>query len=105
MVLKKNNLLYTVPTLSKQFTVSFDVYINKFVSYQSILRLTSTDVNCCNLGDRVPGVWIYGGKFYISFALNGNANKVYHGTVAKAGEWISVKISQNLINSKVGVYF
>jgi len=102
VVLKKNNLLKTLPTIGKQFTVSFDVYINKFgTGWQSILHLTSTGNNCCNWGDRVPAVWIsHEKKFHILAALNGQGNAGYHGTVAKTGEWISVKISQTLINSK-----
>jgi len=102
LVLKKNNLLKTLPTIGKEFTVSFDVYINKFgPSWQNIIHLTSTGRDCCNWGDRVPAAWISSKKqFYICSAINGGGDTCYHGTVANAREWISVHISQTLNNGK-----
>jgi len=101
-LLKKNNLLETLPSIGKEFSISFDVFINKFgPSWQNILHLTSTGRDCCNWGDRVPAVWISSKKqFYICSALNGGGDSCYHGTVANAGEWISVEISQTFSNYK-----
>merc|ERR1719153_1550486 len=101
LVIKRNNLLYTLPALGKQFNLYFEVYINKFgPNVQNILHFTSTGNNCCNVGDRIPGVWaVEHGYLHISYALNGNGNQF--GEVAvRSREWISVQISQTLINNR-----
>ena len=106
MVLKRNNLLYTLPTLGKQFSVSFEVYINKFKpNWQNILHLTATGSNCCGVGDRVPVVWIHENRnIYICHTLNEVGNKCANVAVG-SGEWISVQISQRYINSKARGHF
>jgi len=101
-ILRKGNLLTTVPFLTKEFKISFDVLISNFASQvQGILRFTSTGGNCCAVGDRLPGVWLSSNKkFYIRFALNGNGDSGYSGTIATSGEWINLEISQTLIANK-----
>ena len=102
---KADRLVKTLPTLGKEYRVSFDIFINSFnTGWESVLHLTATGKDCCNYGDRVPAVFINGGskKFHISSALNGNGNSYYNvPSSLRTGEWINVEISQSLINNKV----
>ena len=102
LILRKNNLLTTIPSIGKEFRITVDVLISNFVgSWQSIVHFTAAG-DCCNVGDRVPGVWIASNKqFYIKFALNGYGDGGYLGTIATSGEWINLDISQTLIANKV----
>ena len=102
LILKKGYLLTTVPFLWKEFKLSFDVFISKFTSgWQNIVHFT-TGGNDPDYGERIPGVWIADDKqFHIRFALNGNGDGGYRGTVATSGEWIHLEISQTLIDNKV----
>ena len=103
MVLKRNNLLYTLPTVGKQFSVSFEVYINNFgPNWQNILRLTATGSNCCGVGDRVPAVWIHENR-YIHICHGTKCANVADGI--GRGEWISVEISQRYSNGKARGHF
>ena len=62
LVVSKNNLIKTIPKITKNFAVSFEVKptgkLN--VPWSSILHFTATGDNCCKVGDRVPGLWFKG---------------------------------------------
>ena len=102
MVLKKDNLITELPYLWREFKISFDVLISKFIgNWQSIIHFTINGDNS-QIGDRIPGVWISSSQdFHICQALNGN-KKCYTGIKTVVDKWINVEISQTLLNNKAG---
>ena len=48
--------------------------------WSSVFRATSTNKNCCDYGDRIPGMYFQSGstRLYIGNAVNGNGN--FHRT-------------------------
>ena len=101
MVVTKNNLLTVLPYIGREFKISFDFLISNYgAGWKSIIHFT-TDGNWEKYGDRAPGIWIGPDKdLYICSAINGNTNVCHH--VKTTQQWMSVEISQTLINNKAG---
>eukprot|EP00091_Calanus_sinicus_P008435 TRINITY_DN2051_c0_g1_i1.p1 TRINITY_DN2051_c0_g1~~TRINITY_DN2051_c0_g1_i1.p1 ORF type:complete len:215 (-),score=45.38 TRINITY_DN2051_c0_g1_i1:104-724(-) len=106
--LTKNNLVTELPFLGKEYQVTFELKVSKFPGtdnvqrFQNVIHLSATGVNCCNVGDRVPAVWISKEKGLAFAALvNGIANywKVLP-TVHAENKWILIDISQKLVDGK-----
>ena len=62
ILIKKDNLVATLPSWGKYFDISFYLWIDSFdvpnnQRFSELLRFTSTDKECCNLGDRLPAVF------------------------------------------------
>ena len=104
--LKRNNLITVLPCIGKEYKISFDVFISKFIAnWQSIIHFTVGEDNA-KYGDRTPGVWISNQKtFYICSALNGNKDYCFKSTnVQQLGKWINVEISQTFVKDQAGRY-
>ena len=54
-----------------------DIIVHSFGSgWSNILRFTSTDVDCCNIGHRVPAIFYNSdGYLHITNAIHQNGNK------------------------------
>ena len=86
---------FQVPFLGKEFVVSFELFINKLAGdhWQNVIHVT-TDGNNAKMGDRIPGVWILGGRYLaVISAINGTNEWKNVGTVEE-NKWIKVDISQ-----------
>ena len=62
---------------NSNMSISFWLNINTtYSSWRNLFHLTNTNKNCCNTGDRIPGVWITpsGTSIYISSGTNTNNN-------------------------------
>jgi hypothetical protein len=64
---------------SSNMSVSFTINLQNVNSnWRSIFHVTNTNNNCCNIGDRVPAVWITAGAQSLlvvnSISSNGNAH-------------------------------
>ena len=103
----KNNLLTTIPTLTKEWKVSFQVKPTDydFSGYANVIHMTIGGKGLgsnAKVGDRTPIVWIHKTHgVVISSALNGKAS--YSKKVASlppVGEWTSIEVSQSLAESK-----
>ena len=67
----------------------------------SILHFT-TGGNCCNYGERTPGVWLLGNGFTIASAINGKGNTTKQiNPPEKPGTWVHFEISQRKRDNKV----
>jgi len=88
---------FQVPFLGKEFSISFELFINKLtttVPWESVIHLT-TDGNVGKMGDRIPGIWVKDGKtLHIAFAINGVGNTVKNVGALEENKWIKVEISQ-----------
>ena len=87
---------FQVPFLGKEFSISFELFINKLkkVKWESVIHLT-TDGNIGKMGDRIPGVWVKDGyELYVAFAINGEHNRDKFVGAVEEIKWIKVEISQ-----------
>ena len=104
-LLKRNTLLTTLPTLTKEWRVSFELNPSSYVynGFAQILHLT-TGGKYGKFGDRTPALWIHKSKgVYISTYLNGKPHAVgkYFPTKKPTiNEWTKVEMSQAKIGPK-----
>ena len=102
----KSSLLTTLPRLTKEWRVTFDVKPGKYHrGWASVIHMTIGGKGG-EEGDRIPGVWFHKARgILISTALNGNPS--YHHfskPLPSVGEWIQMEISQSLLFSTRYVY-
>ena len=59
MHISRGHLVDELAYMGEEFTVAFDLYINKISAapYQSVLHLT-LGRDCSELGDRIPAIWV-----------------------------------------------
>ena len=103
----RNTLLRIIPRLSPSYIVRFDFKPKYFQSeFTNILHLAASGNDCCNQGDRVPGVWFHGAppgvtknRLRICSAVNGIGNScVSSGMVIPLGQWTTIEISQGQVS-------
>ena len=97
-LLRKNTLLTTLPTLTKEWRVSFEFNPKSFNynGYAQILQMTIGGKGG-KVGDRTPALWIHKSKgVYIVTTLNGKANvgKFFPTNKLPIGKWSALEISQ-----------
>ena len=103
----KNNLLTTLPQMTKEWKVSLEVNPTDytFTSYANVLHLTIGGKglgSSANVGDRIPAIWIHKTRgVMISSALNGKAayTKTYK-VIPPVREWTTIEVSQSLVGTK-----
>ena len=103
----KNNLLTTIPTLTKEWKVSFQVKPTDydFSGYANVIHMTIGGKGLgsnAKVGDRTPIVWIHKTHgVVISSALNGKASvsKKVPG-LPPVGKWTTIEVSQSLVGTK-----
>ena len=97
-VLQRNNLLTTIPRLTKSYTVKFQIKPTGTVGgWSNILHMTANDNNCCNYGDRNPAVFVHGSstKLHICSSVSNNGNHcVNPPTALPINTWTAVEITQ-----------
>ena len=105
--LSKDSLLTTVPKMTKEWKVSFEIKPTDYSlsGYSNVLHLTIGGKglgSSAKVGDRTPAIWIHKTRgVMISSALNGKP--AYTKTIKRlppAGEWTTIEVSQSLVGSK-----
>ena len=96
--LKRSSLLTTLPTLNKEWKVSFEFKATSYKqrSNAQILQLTIGSKSG-SIGDRTPALWIHKSRgVYIVTTLNGkpNTGKYFRSKKPNVNEWTSVEMSQ-----------
>ena len=104
-LLKKNSHLTTLPSLTKEWRVSFEFRPTSYNynGYAQLLQMTIGGKSG-NIGDRTPAMWIHKSRgLYIVTTLNGKANvgKFFRKKKPPVNEWSTVEISQAERGSKV----
>ena len=97
-LLERNTLLTTLPTLTKEWRVSFEFKPNSYNQrgLAQILQMTIGDKSG-NIGDQTPALMIHKTKgVYISTTLDGKASvgKYFKTKKPPINKWTSVEISQ-----------
>ena len=100
-LLRKNSLLATLPTLTKEWRVTFEFKPKSYNynGYAQVLQLTIGGLST-NIGDRTPALWMYKKngvvKVVIATTLNGkvSVSKVLDKKIPVINQWNAVGISQ-----------
>ena len=101
----RNNLLSTIDTFGPEYRVAVDIKVHSGVGavsgWSHIIRFTSTSSNCCNVGDRVPGIFYHSsGKLQVDNAVNGNGHYFIEYDI-DLEKWYHVEIVQAQRDGKV----
>ena len=96
--LKRSSLLTTLPTLNKEWKVSFEFKATSYKhrAYAQILQLTIGSKSG-SIGDRTPALWIHKSRgVYLVTTLNGkpNAGKYFRTSKPSINAWNTVEIAQ-----------
>ena len=109
--MSQGNLIKTIPTLFPDYEISFEIYPTTPNHEDSIIHLTTTDNDCCNFGDRVPGVWFHYVNtklvIIIQNAISWNGNDHTGVTTNEAvplNQWTEIKIKQSFQSDLTYLY-
>ncbi|XP_047125611.1 uncharacterized protein LOC105848976 isoform X2 [Hydra vulgaris] len=100
--IKDNQLLTVFTDFSAEYELSFDfkpiTYLSKWAS---IIHFTIEN-DCCNYGDRTPGVWISPYNIlHVQSAISGVGTTQFNlNQILPLNEWIKIKISQINVTKK-----
>jgi len=103
LVLKRDHLITVVPYVGREYTITFDLYMNSYgpEHWYSILHFTKNG-NYRLCGDRNPALWVSREKtIHVASCVEGMAN--YHRTTREVfplKTWLPFKISQVLVGTK-----
>ena len=105
----RNQLLATIPSLKKEWKVSFDFKADNFDGFRQIVHMTVGGKGAgssAKYGDRTPAIWTHSSKgFLISSAVGGRYNYAkYFKALPGTCEWINIEVGQELIGSKTFFY-
>ena len=97
-MLKRNTILTTLPILTKEWRVSFELNPTSY-NYNGFAQILQLGIGgkSKNIGDRTPALWIHKSRgVYISTTLNGKASvgKFFPSKKPPINEWTTVEISQ-----------
>ena len=99
----RNALLTTLPNITKEWRVSFDVNPTDFrySSYASVIHLTIGGKGS-KVGDRIPAIWFHKTRgILVSSALNGKvAFNNFFTSLPPTGTWTKIEVSQRLVSSQ-----
>merc|ERR1711962_1091728 len=103
-LLKKNGLLTTLPSLGKEWRLTFEIKPTSYTyrSYAQVLQMTIGGKSSA-VGDRTPSLWFHRTRgVYIAMALRGKASvgKFFRGKLPRAGEWTRFEIKQEKEGSR-----
>ena len=103
----QDGLLTTLPNLTKEWKVAFEINPTdySFRGYASVLHMTIGGRGAgssANVGDRTPAIWFHKNRgVIVSSALDGKASYTkFFRPVPLAGEWTKIEISQSLVSSQ-----
>ena len=112
MPVSQDILLDTLPTWGPAFKISFDLYIHSFdednfmgdAGWAELLRFTTTDGNCCEIGDKLPAVFTKReGVINIGTQLGDNGSKNTN-VALNTSTWYRLELMQySWKNNKVGM--
>ena len=93
---------------TSKMTITFWINISKlYPSWTNILHVTNNNSNCCEKGDRVPGIWLYPNSSKMLVVAD---NEVYANKSIDSGDQ-SIKLDKSTLVSivfnkyKISLYF
>ena len=108
--ISQGNLITTLPTWGPSYRITFELYINSFDGANlkngrlaELLRLTTTDGNCCAIGDRIPAIFTDKGGFIQVGTQIGNMGNKWKNVNLNEKTWYRLDLMQYAWNNKVSV--
>uniref|UniRef100_A0A7S3YHN4 DUF5648 domain-containing protein n=1 Tax=Lotharella globosa TaxID=91324 RepID=A0A7S3YHN4_9EUKA len=106
LTLSKNNYIGTIRTYTG-YQLQFDVKITSTIAgWSNILHFSSTGNNCCQRGDRIPGIWLYSNtaRLHVRTSASGDPDGGCDPTTElEMNKFVNVKV-QVLEQGTVEVY-
>ena len=108
ITVSRNNLLETLATWGPSYKISMDLYINSFDGpnlkngkLAELIRLTTTNGNCCGIGDRIPAIFTdKRGLIQIGTQIGSNGNR-WTNVNLNARSWYKLDLMQYVWSNKV----
>ena len=108
ITVSRNNLLETLATWGPSYKISMDLYINSFDGpnlkngkLAELIRLTTTNGNCCGIGDRIPAIFTNKrGFIQVGTQIGSNGNK-WTNVNLNARSWYKLDLMQYVWSNKV----
>ena len=107
IAITKNNLLAVIPEWGPNYKITFELNVESFANggnlWGNIFRFTATDVDCCNVGDRIPALFTNSGDFlYLCTNIDDNGDKwCYHqSALLKLIHGTLLSMNKNLLNTR-----
>ena len=102
--IKRNHLLTTIPTLKKEWRVSFEFKASNFKGLSQIFHMTAGGKGAgsgAKYGDRTPAIWTHSSKgLLISSAVGGQFSySKFFKPLPSPGDWAKIDIGQELVGS------
>ena len=97
----ENKRLTKLPILGPEFSLEFSIKVSSYPSsgMANIFHFTSTGAECCQVGDRVPAIFLDSrGRLSVAFPLHGDGEEMLkiRKTLYKR-RWYKVKIIQDKV--------
>ena len=104
--IRRNNLLTTIPTLKKEWRVSFEFKASNFKGLSQIFHMTAGGKGAgtgAKYGDRTPAIWTHSSKgLLISSAVGGQFSySKFFKPLPSPGDWAKIGIGQELVESNL----
>ena len=97
----ENKKLTEITTLGPQFSIEFRINVSSYPSSEmaNIFHFTSTGAECCQVGDRVPAIFLDNkGRLRVAFPLNGDGEELLNTRrILLKRRWYKVKIIQDKV--------
>ena len=98
----------TLPTWGPSYRVALSLKISSFDGenlqrgrWAELLRLTSTNNNCCNIGDRIPLIFTNkNGFIQVATQIDNKGNR-WKNINLNENVWYNLELLQSVQNSKV----
>ena len=96
-----SNLVGTIPTWGPAFRLKFILYINSFDApnlkngkFAELIRFSSRDGNCCEVGKRIPAIFTdRGGSIQVATQIGTHGNKLKNVNLDEK-IWYSLELIQ-----------
>ena len=104
---QKNQKLASISNWGPAWKVSFEILISQYTeddNFKNIFHFTATGKDCCDIGDRLPGLWLSKENvLYLGTHIGTNGDHVVKTGVVSKNVWHAVKLEQKLDNQKVKI--
>ena len=97
-------MLTELPYIEKEYSVSFELFVNKMPTneWENVLHFTTGENHGNIMGARNPAVFLRSSKeFQVCSAISGNANENKNFPGLEENKWFKIEITQKLVDGKV----
>ena len=107
ITVSKENLIETIATWGPEFYLYLNFFVHSFNPkpdgyYGEVLRITNTNNNYGNFGDRIPAIFTNGkGNILVKSQISDNFDWTSQDISIKNGTWYDLEIEQLAYNNKV----